>query len=228
MTRPSLPERKAPSLRERKALRTREAIVAAAVALFEEHGYDGTSVAQIAERAEVGTRTFFRYFADKEDVLFGGPDGEDEVLALIRSSLAPEGASDTPLRAAERAARAVLDLLSAQAELLPARERIVAATPALRARQLLKHDRYATVVEAELVGRQGLAPDRAALLGRVVLTCALAAYARWCADPSGPALGERFERTLAEAAAELEPLSPGAAVRPGAPASGAPAARRPP
>ncbi|GAA1290042.1 TetR family transcriptional regulator [Pseudonocardia aurantiaca] len=195
-----------PSLRERKAQRTREAIVAAAVELFEEHGYDSTSVAQIAERAEVGTRTFFRYFADKEDVLFGGPDADDEVLTLIRSSLAPAGASDSPLSAAERSARAVLDRLCAQAGLLPARERIVAATPALRARQLLKHDRYVTVIEAELAQRHGLPPERAGLLGRVVFTCAVLAYERWCADPSAAAVGDQLERTLAEAAAVLAPF----------------------
>jgi AcrR family transcriptional regulator len=204
-----------PSLRERKAQRTREAIVAAAVELFEEHGYDSTSVAQIAERAEVGTRTFFRYFADKEDVLFGGPDADDEVLALIRSSLAPAGASDSPLSAAERSARAVLDRLCAQAG-LPVRERIVAAAPALRARQLLKHDRYATVIEAELAQRHGLPPERAALLGRVVLTCAVLAYERWCADPSAAAVGDQLERTLAEAAAVLAPFQrpSGSRVRP--------------
>ena len=100
----------------------------------------------------------------------------------------------------------MLDRLCAQAGLLPARERIVAATPALRARQLLKHDRYATVIEAELAQRHGLAPERAALLGRVVLTCAVLAYERWCADPSAAAVGEQLERTLAEAAAVLAPF----------------------
>jgi AcrR family transcriptional regulator len=195
-----------PSLRERKARRTRDAIVEAAVALFAEQGYDNTSVAQIAERAEVGTRTFFRYFADKEDVLFGGPGAEDEMAALIRSALVPADDADPPVRAAERAARAVLDLLAAQAELLPTRERIVEATPALKARQLLKHERYATVVEAELTGRYGLAPQRAALLSRVVLTCALAGYTRWIADPRSAELGERFADALAETAEDLAPF----------------------
>jgi AcrR family transcriptional regulator len=191
-----------PSLRERKARRTRDAIVEAAIALFDERGYDATSVAQIAERAEVGTRTFFRYFADKEDVLFGR-EAEDEMVALIRSSLAPAGDPDSPVRAAERAARAVLDLPAAQAELLPARERIVEATPALKARQLLKHERYATVVADELAARHGVVPQRAALIARVVLTCALAGYARWIADPDAGGPGERFAEALAEAAEDL-------------------------
>lgn len=192
-----------PTLRERKARRTREAIVAAAVALFEERGYDSTSVAQIAERAEVGARTFFRYFADKEDVLFGGHGAEDEVLDVIRTALAPVDDADRPLTAAERAAHAVMDLLAAQAGMLPARERIVEATPALKARELLKHDRYATVVESDLVARHGMPPERAALLARVVLTCGLVAYSRWCAGLEGMTPREQLRRTLSEAATVL-------------------------
>jgi DNA-binding transcriptional regulator YbjK len=56
-----------PSLRERKRERTRRALIDAAAQLFERKGYDETTVAQIAAAAEIGTRTFFGYFASKEE-----------------------------------------------------------------------------------------------------------------------------------------------------------------
>ena len=57
-----------PSLRDRKRARTRQAIINAAVELFERNGYDGTTVADIAAAADIGTRTFFSYFASKEEL----------------------------------------------------------------------------------------------------------------------------------------------------------------
>jgi AcrR family transcriptional regulator len=68
-------------LRERKKQRTREAIVDAALRLFDERGYEQTTIADIAEAADIAPRTFFGYFPSKEDVVFADFPTEFDALA---------------------------------------------------------------------------------------------------------------------------------------------------
>jgi AcrR family transcriptional regulator len=80
-----------PSLRERHAERTRDAIVAAAYELFADKGYAETTIDEIAERADVAPRTFFRYFAAKEAVLFHNSERQvDEAVEQLRARPAGE------------------------------------------------------------------------------------------------------------------------------------------
>src|ERR1700712_710110 len=75
---------------------TRERLVLAAVDLFVEQGYDATTVAQIAERAGVTKRTFFRHFPDKRELLVAG---QETLSALLAEAIAAAPAGATPLAA---------------------------------------------------------------------------------------------------------------------------------
>jgi AcrR family transcriptional regulator len=81
------------SLRERKRDRTRKALIDAAIELFEREGYDGTTVADIAEAADIGTRTFFSYFGSKEELLF--PESDARVRAAV-TAIANREPDDQP------------------------------------------------------------------------------------------------------------------------------------
>jgi AcrR family transcriptional regulator len=87
-------------LRERKKLRTREQITEAAIALFADRGFDGTTVDDIAAAADVSRRTFFRYFARKEDVVLAW---KQETAAELRDALAARPPGQSPLEAVEGA-----------------------------------------------------------------------------------------------------------------------------
>ena len=104
LDRTSLPS--LPSLRERKRTRTRQALVDAAVELFDRDGYEQTTIADIAAAAEVGTRTFFNYFASKEDLLF--PESDARVRAAVEA-IADRGPDEGPAEVLLRALRGVGD-----------------------------------------------------------------------------------------------------------------------
>nr|BFE57006.1 TetR family transcriptional regulator [Dactylosporangium thailandense] len=122
------------SLRELKRARTRQALVTAAADLFERDGYEQTTIADIAAAAEVGTRTFFGYFATKEDLLF--PETDSRLRAAI-DAIAGRGPHDTPAQVLLRALSIVgddSDDLSGRLAAL--RLRFIAEVPSVRGRAL--------------------------------------------------------------------------------------------
>ena len=125
------------TLRERKRDRTRQALIDAAIDLFERRGYDGTTVADIAAAADIGTRTFFSYFASKEELLF--PESDARVQAAI-AAIANREPHDRP---ADVLLRALDDVGAADGEpddmvdrVAAARLRLARTVPAVRGRAL--------------------------------------------------------------------------------------------
>jgi AcrR family transcriptional regulator len=124
-------------LRERKKLRTRRALVEAALRLFGEQGYQETTIAEITAAADVSARTFFSYFGSKEDVLFfDHQERTDEALKLLADRRPDEPIRDVLLRLVEHGLRASLLPADMASELSSVRYRLVSSIPALRARGL--------------------------------------------------------------------------------------------
>jgi AcrR family transcriptional regulator len=122
------------SLRDRKRARTRQALIDAAVELFERKGYDETTIADLAATADIGTRTFFGYFASKEELLF--PDSDARVQATldaIATREPAEGPVEVLLRALHMAGEHSDDMVSPLAVL---RVRLMRTVPAVRGRAL--------------------------------------------------------------------------------------------
>ncbi|SHL81806.1 transcriptional regulator, TetR family [Streptomyces yunnanensis] len=122
------------SLRERKRERTRRKIIDAAADLFERHGYEGTTIADIADAAEIGTRTFFSYFASKEELLF--PESSARVAAAV-AAIEARGPEDRPtdllLRVLQEVNEANTEMAGSMARL---RMRLIQSVPAVRGRAL--------------------------------------------------------------------------------------------
>lgn len=125
---PDPPPAPRPGLRERKKARTRADIQRHALRLFREQGYEQTTVAQIADAAEISPSTFFRYFATKEDVVLF--DALDPALFAAFAAQPTEVGPLAALRAGMRAVYAALppDELAEQIE----RARLILAVPELR------------------------------------------------------------------------------------------------
>jgi AcrR family transcriptional regulator len=169
--------------RERKRLQTREAIEAAALALFAERGFESTTVTDIAERADVSRRTFFDHFPAKEDVLFA------ELPAL-------QGAFDAHM-AARGAQESVFDALrswidvsfgdeaEADEERKRCRRAIVRSTPLLEERERALLGEFESRIAREAARDLGTGPDdlRAQLVGTAALTALLEVDRRAGEDP---------------------------------------------
>lgn len=125
-------------LRARKKLRTRELIFRTAVRLFEERGYEATTVAEIAEAADVATKTFFNYFRSKEDLLFSDQEQRAAVMLEVVESREPgEPIANLVGRLRERLVDQMLSgALDWDGERLSLRTRLIMTVPSLQARAL--------------------------------------------------------------------------------------------
>jgi AcrR family transcriptional regulator len=187
---------------------------AAAAGLFAERGFDQTTVADIAARAGLTERTFFRHFADKREVLFSC---QDQFQQAVVSAVAAAPAGATPLEAVAAGLDAAASLLQDRAELAPQRQVIIDAHPDLQERELIKMARLAAAVAAAL--RERGVPEPAATLSADSGTAVLRiAFSRWLEENVARPLPEVMRETLGELAALYVPAGAPASIsrpRPG-------------
>src|SRR3981189_380122 len=105
----------------------------AAVELYSERGFEQTTVAEIAKRAGLTERTFFRHFADKREVLFAGAEDLQELLVSAVGN-APDSAA--PIAAVGAGLLAAAALLQERREFSRQRQAVIAANPELQEREL--------------------------------------------------------------------------------------------
>ncbi|OAF07799.1 transcriptional regulator [Bradyrhizobium centrolobii] len=142
-------------LRQRKREQTRERLTRAAMALFLERGFEATTIDDIAAAAEVSRRSFFHYFASKEDVVAAWQ--ENAATALVDAIIA-RPAAESMLTAAENAIAAAIKRLDpAEAA---AMSRLKRDNPALQARDQLKYEKLERALAEGLTRRSGRKSDR--------------------------------------------------------------------
>ncbi|MET7701054.1 helix-turn-helix domain-containing protein [Streptomyces sp. NPDC005485] len=147
----------------------------AALALYLEHGFEQTMAADIAERAGVTVRTFFRHFADKREVLF------DESSELLEKSLATLDAA-LPTVSTLDAVAAALDtaagMIGSDRELAQKRHTVIMADANLRERELIKQA-YMSAALADGLRRRGIGDAEASLASETGLAVFRVAFQRW-------------------------------------------------
>lgn len=160
-------------------------LIKAAIELFDQQGYDETTVAEIAERAGLTKRTFFRYFADKREVLFQGSEQLEHVWVEGVAAAPPDAG---PLEAVTEGLEAVTALFAERHAFARIRTRIIAANPELQERELIKLQTLAASIAAALRER-GAGDDAAVLAAQTGVTVFHVAFARWVEQDDPDALG---------------------------------------
>jgi len=183
----------------------RERLTDAALELFVANGYEETTVAQIAERAGLNRATFFRHFADKREVLFGGEDRLAGLFADGIRAAAPEATLTECLQAAFTAAGVAMT--PQQRARAAQRVLVAAANSEVQERGLLKHARIARSISAALRarGRDELTARLGAEVGMLAFSIAVERWLKADDDEPFPLHAAAALRDLQVRAAELDP-----------------------
>ncbi len=147
----------------------------AAMELFEERGYARTTVEDIAARAGLTERTFFRYFTDKREVLFSGSAALE---ALIVETIGAAPTSVAPLTAVTRAFEALASWFESRRGHARKRRTVIAAYGELGERELIKLSTLAAAI-ATMLRKRGLAAPTAALVAEMGIAIFKNAFERW-------------------------------------------------
>jgi AcrR family transcriptional regulator len=183
------------TLRDRKRRRTRDAIAASGLQLFLERGFHHTSVAQIAEAADVSPATVYRYFETKEGLLFANHDGEQELLceAVVRHSHHGD-----PRAVMAAAVRDLASQMRPGEQQYDARIRVIASSPALMGTALRTRASWEAAAARQLAGAASREPEVADEVAAGAAVGALHAAVRdWYARKGSVSLSDCLSLALA-------------------------------
>ena len=167
----------------------------AALALFSERGFEQTTAAEIAARAGVTERTFFRHFFDKREVLFGG---SELLKQRIVAAVAEAPPSDTPLEAVARGLDAAAAFIGeSRRDLTAQRQQVIASNPELRERELTKVADYAAAVSA-ILRERGVGELQATVAAEAGMAVFRVALERWATNADERSLEVIVKTSIAE------------------------------
>ncbi|GIF62450.1 TetR family transcriptional regulator [Asanoa ishikariensis] len=166
----------------------------AALALYGERGYEQVTVAEIAARAGLTERTFFRHYADKREVLFAGSGLLREILV---KGVAEAPASAAPIDVVAAALAGAGALLEERRELARARQVVIDANPELQEREVVKLATLATEVAGALRDR-GVAEPAASLAAQTGIAVFRVAFESWVGDTGRRELPDIVRECFAE------------------------------
>lgn len=167
----------------------------AALELYGERGFESTTVAEIAERAGLTERTFFRHYADKREVLFWGAQALRDFLVT-----AVDGAPTAlpPLQAITGAlVQAGDDIFEARRQFARQRQAVIAANPELHERELIKLASLASDL-ADALRRRGVGDPDAGLAAEAGIAAFRIAFEAWTRDAGERTLAEHVRQTVEE------------------------------
>jgi AcrR family transcriptional regulator len=171
----------------------------AALELYLEQGFDETTVAEIAARAGLTERTFFRHFADKREVLFRGR----ELAAALETAIAEAPPATAPLDAVAAALESLSEFFADRRSHARRRQSVISANPGLQERELIKLASLATSI-ADALRRRGVAEPTASLVAETGIAVFKVAFEHWLTDPTGRSLDQHIRQALAELRAAVQ------------------------
>jgi AcrR family transcriptional regulator len=166
----------------------------AAMELFTERGFDQTTVAEIAARAGLTERTFFRHYADKREVLFGGSSG---LSAELVQSVAGAPAGATPIDMIAASLATAGELFAQRLSFARQRQRIIDANRELQERELIKLAALAASL-AQALRERGVADAAALLAAEAGVAVFKIAFGRWIDENNAVPLSDIMRESLAE------------------------------
>jgi AcrR family transcriptional regulator len=173
----------------------------AALALYGEHGFENTTVAEIAERAGLTERTFFRHFADKREVLFGGGGALQELIVSAAAN-APDSLAPIDAAAAGLEAAGTQFFVQERRETSRQRQTVIASSPELQERELTKLASLSAAL-ADALRRRGVGDPAAGLTAEVAIAVFRTAFERWIDETND----RDFPQLVRESLDELKALT---------------------